>query len=226
MLRAVPGLGDLVALEELWATGCHRLEILPDLGNFSKLRELRCGSCRALKRLTCTRVLRELEGVYLYLCSSQEEMPDLSSFPQLKWLSLGGYTNLMRLTNSAPLRALLVLDLEGCSKFTALPDHLSSSADLRELRLQKSGVVLNDDSIRELKASCNRLVLYRSCAWSKYGLVKSNCSSDSGSADRETEPNDVEIHMQNLCWSRRLSGSLPRDKVQYLFQVYIFESCG
>ncbi|KAG0559634.1 hypothetical protein KC19_10G120200 [Ceratodon purpureus] len=217
LLRAVPGLSDLVALEELWASGCTGLEVLPDLRKLSKLRILRCPGCSALKRLTCTTPLRAVVTISLRDCSSLEEMPDLSNFPQLKWLFLGGCTGLMTLTTSAPLRALLYLDLEGCSKLSALPDHLSGSVDLEQLRLQKSGIVLHEDEITELKACCRRLVVFPSSARSWYGGLESSCSTACVSSGRAVEVDDFEVtNAQNRCGSRRLPDSLPREKIARL----------
>ncbi|KAG0559593.1 hypothetical protein KC19_10G116800 [Ceratodon purpureus] len=216
-LRAVPGLSDLVALEELWASGCTGLEVLPDLRKLSKLRKLKCAGCSALKRLTCTTPLRAVEQIDLRDCSSLEEMPDLSTFSQLKWLRLGGCTGLRTLTSSAPLRALLELDLEGCSKLSALPDHLSGSVDLEQLRLQKSGIVLHEDEITELKACCRRLEVFPSSARSVYGGLESSCLSAYGSSNREMEVDDFEvINAQNGCRSRRLPDTLPREKIARL----------
>ncbi|KAG0559588.1 hypothetical protein KC19_10G116300 [Ceratodon purpureus] len=217
LLRAVPGLSDLVALEELWASGCTALEVLPDLRKLSKLRMLKCVGCSALKRWTCTTPLRAVEQIDLRDCSSLEEMPDLSTFPQLEWLYLGGCTGLMTLTSSAPLRALLELDLEGCSKLSSLPDHLSGSVDLEQLRLQKSGIVLHEDEITELKACCRRLEVFPSSARSVYGGLESLCSSAYGSSNREMDVDDLEVsNAQNGCRSRRLPDTLPREKIARL----------
>ncbi|KAG0603716.1 hypothetical protein M758_10G116000 [Ceratodon purpureus] len=217
LLRAVPGLSDLVALEELWAGGCTALEVLPDLQKLSKLRLLHCPGCSALKRLTCTAPFCGVVKIVLEDCSSLEEMPDLSNFPQLKSLSLGGCRGLMTLTSGAPLRALLFLDLEGCSKLSALPDHLSGSVDLQQLYLQKSGIVLHDDEITELKAHCRRLEVFSSSARSVYGGLESSCSTACVSSDKGVEVDDLEvINAQNGCRSRRLLDSLPREKIARL----------
>ncbi|KAG0603715.1 hypothetical protein M758_10G115900 [Ceratodon purpureus] len=221
LLRAVPGLSDLVALEELWAGGCTALEVLPDLRKLTKLKKLMCAGCSALKRLSCTTPLRAVEQIVLRDCSSLEEMPDLSTFPQLKWLRLGGCTGLRTLTSSAPLRTLLLLDLEGCSKLSALPDHLSGSVELEQIRLQKSGIVLHEDEITELKACCRRLVVFPSSARSRYGGLESSCSTACVSSGRAVEVDDFEVtNAQNRCRSRRLPDSLPREKIARLMYTW------
>ena len=235
LVREVPGLSDLITLKDLRATGCYGLGLLPDMHKLSKLEVLRCtdfvemdsldlgefprleewisGWCRALKSVTCSKCLCGLTVIDLTLCMSLEELPDLCNFPNLEELFLGGCACLMSLTNSSPLFALRILDLEGCRKMSALPDNLSISVDLRVLRLQKSGIVLSEEDIMTLEASCKSLVVFRSSDPSKYGDDYRYSTKITEVTTSDTSEDEFFDDMQNQCRSRRVCDPLRHEKV-------------
>ena len=248
LLRAVPGLSHLIALERFLASGCDNLGNLPDMRMLTKLtvldrsgtpgldsldlgfvprqlQEVDFSRCAALMSVTCSGSLCALSEIKLTGCSSLEEMPDLSNFPQLEHLDLKGCVSLMSLTSSAPLHALEILDLRECGKLTALPNHLSSSENLEELRLKKSGIVLSEDDIRRLKASC--MVLRISADYDTKPLANSksvvggeiarsipstSCRQDMGDSNEELHEMEVQSYKQFLL--RRLLNSVAGVKVR------------
>lgn len=233
ILREVPGLSDLVTLTELRAKGCYGLKHLPSLQKLRQLGVLRCTEVsvaatlelgelhrlqewtfkwsRALKIVTCSKYLHDLTIIDLTLCLILESLPDLSYFPKLQNLILQGCAHLLSLSLSTSLPALRVLDLEGCRKLSALPGQLSSSLDLEVLRLQKSGIVMSNEEVMKLKASCKNLEVFLSPKYpSKYGdehyLVPTNLNAS----------HYMETDVHNKIQSRRLWDPLPQEKVTRL----------
>jgi Leucine-rich repeat (LRR) protein len=149
-LRNCPGVGDLVALEELSFHGCCRLKKLanlgmlrnlrklylrgcplimevPGLGDLVALEELSFGGCRRLKRLADLGKLRNLRKLDVGRCPLIMEVPGLGGLVALEELYAGRFfgpddaLDSFILPDLSKLSKLRVLRLDGCPKVKAVP---------------------------------------------------------------------------------------------------------
>jgi Leucine-rich repeat (LRR) protein len=95
-LRSCPGVGDLVALEELSFEGCRRLKKLANLGKLRNLRKLNVSECPLIMEVPGLGGLVALEELYAGKDDSFELplysfiVPDLSELSNLRVLRLLG----------------------------------------------------------------------------------------------------------------------------------------
>ncbi|KAG0562697.1 hypothetical protein KC19_9G165600 [Ceratodon purpureus] len=94
-LRSCPGVGDLVALEELSCENCERLERLPNLRKLRNLRKLDINGCRLITELPGLGDLVALEELHASVLEGRQvgerlKLPDLSKLKDLLVLDLGG----------------------------------------------------------------------------------------------------------------------------------------
>ncbi|KAG0627844.1 hypothetical protein M758_2G232200 [Ceratodon purpureus] len=94
-LRSCPGVGDLVALEELSCDGCERLERLPSLRKLRNLRKLNIDECDLITELPGLEDLVALEELHTsepwwrHSRAPTLRLPDLSKLKNLRVLDLG-----------------------------------------------------------------------------------------------------------------------------------------
>jgi Leucine-rich repeat (LRR) protein len=117
-LRSCPGVGDLVALEELSFNGCRRLKRLADLGKLRNLRKLDVRGCPlilevpglgglvALEELYAGRFLGPDDALYSFI------LPDLSKLSKLRVLHLDGYSKVKAVPGFESLVSLQDVDVD------------------------------------------------------------------------------------------------------------------
>lgn len=85
-LQSCPGLGELVALQELNLNNCLRLEKLPNLQRLKQLQKLLVDWCPSLQDLPGLGELVALQELNLKECYKLEELPNLQRLKQLQKL--------------------------------------------------------------------------------------------------------------------------------------------
>jgi hypothetical protein len=136
LLKAVPGLSDLVSLQLFKGTDCARLAELPDMHKLVNLQDLRLGGCPliqtipgfsdliALKTLAACRVfqgisdlrkLTKLEDLEIREWSAQGCLPCMPDLVNLKWLWINCSAGVDEFTGLLNLRCnLQYLVIHGC----------------------------------------------------------------------------------------------------------------
>nr|DAD46088.1 TPA_asm: hypothetical protein HUJ06_004318 [Nelumbo nucifera] len=130
-LKSLPELPS--SLKGLNAEGCTAMEILPNLGKLSSLKELNlCKSnlCSLPSSINC---ISQLKILRLENCTRLKSIPDLPS--SLKCLKADGCTSLEKMSNIGSLTSLQELSL--CrSNFCRLPSNINLLSQLQILRLE------------------------------------------------------------------------------------------
>jgi Leucine-rich repeat (LRR) protein len=103
-LRSCPGVGELVALEELSFGGCRRLKRLANLGRLRNLRKLDVKGCSLILEVPGLGGLVALEELY----AGRKHLADDALYSFI-------------LPDLSKLRNLRVLRLDGCCKMKAVP---------------------------------------------------------------------------------------------------------
>ncbi|KAG0588917.1 hypothetical protein KC19_2G278200 [Ceratodon purpureus] len=155
-LRSCPGVGDLVALEELSCDGCERLERLPSLRKLRNLRKLNIDECDlitelpGLEDLVALEELRTSEPWWRHSRAPTLRLPDLSKLKNLRVLDLGD----RRLQAVPGLDCLVSLQILNADFREVL-----ERPNLRQLpKLQK--LVLRGCSLAELRATDDLAMLH------------------------------------------------------------------
>ena len=86
-LHSCPGVGDLLALEELSFRSCPKLKELPNLLNLARLQSVCIGDC-IFKDVSCLGNLISLRSLLIYECRSLETLPDLHKLTRLEELKV------------------------------------------------------------------------------------------------------------------------------------------
>ena len=86
-LRSCPGVGDLLALEELSFRSCPELKELPNLLNLARLQSVRIGGC-SFKNVSCLGNLISLRSISIEHCYNLETLPDLHKLTRLETLEV------------------------------------------------------------------------------------------------------------------------------------------
>ena len=86
-LRSCPGVGDLLALEELSFDNCPKLEELPNLLNLARLQSVHLGGC-GFKDVSCLGSLISLRSLSISWCDSLETLPDMHKLTRLEELEV------------------------------------------------------------------------------------------------------------------------------------------
>uniref|UniRef100_A0A383VCV7 TIR domain-containing protein n=1 Tax=Tetradesmus obliquus TaxID=3088 RepID=A0A383VCV7_TETOB len=126
---------QLVALQQLNATGCRMAHLPPWLGSMTALKAMHLNGCRHLQQLpvtiSCLASLQELE---LAGCVALHSLPQLPS--QLTLLRLGGCAGLTDLAAVGSAQKLRQLDISGV-QMPQLPDSISALTALQQLYAQR-----------------------------------------------------------------------------------------
>lgn len=121
-LCSCPGVGELVALEELRLSGCYQLKEVPNLQKLKRLRTLNLSGCHLIRSLPGLGDLVNLRELNVSGCKNLAEFPDMRNLINLRILGL----QYCELINSLPgldeLVHLQSLKTWGCNNLTTIPD--------------------------------------------------------------------------------------------------------
>ncbi|KAG0588944.1 hypothetical protein KC19_2G280600 [Ceratodon purpureus] len=152
-LRSCPGVGDLVALEELSCQGCKKLLRLPNLRKLRNLRKLvirDCGLITELPGLEDLVALEELHASWWGKSRARLKLPDLRKLKNLRVLDLGG----RRLQAAPGLDSLISLQ-----KVDADFREVLVRPNLRQLTMLQE-LSINGCSLAELRATDDLAMLH------------------------------------------------------------------
>ncbi|KAG0627870.1 hypothetical protein M758_2G234400 [Ceratodon purpureus] len=160
-LRSCPGVGDLIALEELSCENCWRLERLPNLRKLRNLRKLDIRWCDLITELPGLEDMVALEELHVLAVgfpgksSAKLMLPDLVKLEDLRVLDLNG----RRLQAAPGLDSLISLQ-----KLVANFGEVLERPNLRQLtKLQELSI--NGWSLAELRATDDLALLRTLNVW-------------------------------------------------------------
>ncbi|KAG0556528.1 hypothetical protein KC19_11G060100 [Ceratodon purpureus] len=184
-LRSCPGVGDLVALEELQFRGCNRLEGLPNLGKLRNLRILDVSQNSIIVEIPGLGDVVALEELRLTQCDGLNSLPNLGKLRNLRILDVSECPSINELPGLGDMIALEELNAEGQDRrddfkdghyrFISLPDmsklgnnrlslpDMSKLGNLRVLRIMNRGMEAVPGfesliSLQEVKADFREVV--------------------------------------------------------------------
>ncbi|KAG0606318.1 hypothetical protein M758_9G131300 [Ceratodon purpureus] len=161
-LRSCPGVGDLVALEELTCSGCEKLERLPSLRKLRNLRKFDISGCGLITELPGLGDLVALEklraSVIGHHFGARLKLPDLRKLKHLRVLDLDG----RRLQAAPGLDSLIslqklvadfreVLDGPNLRQLTKLQELSIRGCSLAELRTTDDLAMLHTLNVEDCK---------------------------------------------------------------------------
>ncbi|XP_073390626.1 uncharacterized protein [Physcomitrium patens] len=161
-LRSCPGLGELVALQELHLCYCQKLEEMPNLQKLKRLRKLGMNGCRLIRALPGLGDLVALQELDASGCKNLAELPDMRNLRNLRKLNLQYCELIKALPGLDELVNFQSLKTWGCENLTELPD-MRKLTDLQTLQLWrvrplKSAAGLGDlISLRHLTVGFDQL---------------------------------------------------------------------
>ncbi|KAG0588935.1 hypothetical protein KC19_2G279700 [Ceratodon purpureus] len=162
-LRSCPGVGDLVALEELSFVDCVRLKMLPSLRKLTNLRKLiieECGLMTKLPGLEDLVALEELHASCWGNSRARLKLPDLRKLKNLRVLDLRG----RRLQAATGLDSLISLQ-----RLVADFREVLERPNLRQLTMLQE-LSIRGCSLAELRATDNLAMLRTLDVWDCKGV--------------------------------------------------------
>ena len=161
-------------LQELYASGCDRLQTLEMVEGLDKLRKLHLDDCLKLDSLRPLMFATTLQLLDLVGCVGITDLDPLARLKSLVELRLTNCSAITNLSALAPLSALRVLYVQGCDIQDDSLQALSALTRLRELSLSGCGKI-TDCGVHTFKylTGIRRLDLSGCCKLTDEGLMKS-----------------------------------------------------
>ncbi|KAG0621673.1 hypothetical protein M758_3G039500 [Ceratodon purpureus] len=122
LLHSCPGVGELVALEELRLSGCYQLKEVPNLQKLKRLRILYVNGCHLIRSLPGLGDLVNLRELDVSASKNLAEFPDMRNLIHLRMLNLQSCELIKSLPGLDELVSLQSLKTWGCINLTTLPD--------------------------------------------------------------------------------------------------------
>jgi Leucine-rich repeat (LRR) protein len=135
MLRSCNGVGELLALEELYLLGCKALEELPNLGRLTNLLELNISFCALIEAVPGLSDLVSLQLFEASYCVRLAELPDMHKLVNLQDLWLRSCPFIQTIPGLSDLIALKRLAAP-CQVFEGI-SHLRKLTELEDLELEE-----------------------------------------------------------------------------------------
>lgn len=136
-LQSCPGVGELVALQELCLNSCFRLKEVPNLQKLKQLRKLDVRSCSSLRGLPGLGYLVCLVELHASWCFSLVELPDMRNLKNLRKLDVRR-SKFKSLPGLNELVGLQSLDITDCENLAQLPK-MHKLTNLQSLELTRIG---------------------------------------------------------------------------------------
>ncbi|CAB4299302.1 unnamed protein product [Prunus armeniaca] len=126
--------GCCASIRNLVVKKCPSLQSIPDLHNFTSLRELSIGNCKRLESLVNNGLVSVVELLRIRDCNGLQSIPVLNLFTSLHKLSIKNCERLESLVSSGSV-SVVDLNIIKCSGLQSIPA-LNIFTSLRELSIE------------------------------------------------------------------------------------------